>query len=555
MSTLSKLFLRIGSPQLHVTSVIILLSVYFAVVLNYPINQRIYELSTEGHLLFKLSPAVLLTGLFLIIFSMLSISIKYVFKPFVTLLLVSSATTMFAMLFYNVMFDYGMIENIFETNTGEAWSYVSLPSVLFVTTLGIVPSLLLLRNRVIRADSILKGVLQRIGLVVVGLALVGVVALFFYKDYASVGRNNHYLNKMINPAHIFNTVKYINNTYLTEPLVYKARGTDAHLAAKKNPKPTLFVLVVGETARADNMAYYGYSRNTNPFTQSLDMISVANVSSCGTATAHSLPCMMSDMNRDNFKRNQANAQDNVLEVLQQAGIEVTWFESDGGDKEVASHIIKNEVATSDSNPLCDDLTCFDAVLVEQLSAHIKARAVNDLGSTLQNQFIALHTIGSHGPTYWERYPKEMEVFTPACNRSDIENCTDEEIVNVYDNTIHYTDYILSQVVSVLKQYESEYQVAMLYVSDHGESLGENGLYLHGTPYAIAPSQQTHVPWLMWLPESYTEAKMLDRKCIVEQASKGEHSHANLFHTLLGLYGVETHLRNSQLDISQNCRVD
>ncbi|UJF22405.1 phosphoethanolamine transferase [Shewanella sp. OMA3-2] len=533
-------------------AMIVLMALYFATVINFPIVERIYQLSTAGHLFFSLTPAVVLTGFFMMIFSLLSS--RFIFKPLLTVLLISSAAAMYAMLQYNVLFDYSMIENIFETNSSEAISYLSSRSILYVVVFGVLPSIFLWCTPIVSSAGFFRTLLHRVGLGVIGFALVGVVTLFFYKDYASVGRNNHYLNKMIIPAHIFNTVKYLNNTYLTKPLVYKARATDAKMIASQSNKPTLFVLVVGETARAENMAYYGYARNTNPYTADLGLIAVKDVSSCGTATAHSLPCMFSDFTRNNYHREQANAQDNVLDIIKQAGAEVVWFDNDGGDKEVAARIVKHEISASLDNALCDGQSCFDQILVQQLSAYLSEKVANKNQQALTNQMVALHTIGSHGPTYYNRYPKSLQRFEPACERSDIENCSDTEIVNVYDNTLVYTDYVLAQTIALLEQYSSEYNVAMVYLSDHGESLGEQGLYLHGTPYAIAPSQQTHVPWLMWLPESYTESKMLDRKCIVKQATQGEHSHDNLFHTLLGLYGVQTHLKNSQLDISQNCKI-
>lgn len=531
---------------------IVLMALYFASVINFPIVERIYQLSTEGHILFSLTPAVVLTGFFIIIFSLLSS--RFIFKPLLTLLLISSAAAMYAMLQYNVLFDYSMIENIFETNSSEVISYLSSRSIFYVVVFGVLPSIFLWCTQIVPSAGLFHTLLRRFGLGVMGLALVGVVTLFFYKDYASVGRNNHYLNKMIIPAHIFNTVKYLNNTYFIQHIPYSERGQDASLLSSQNNKPTLFVLVVGETARAENIAYYGYGRNTNPYTENLGLITVNDVSSCGTATAHSLPCMFSDFTHNTYNREQANAQDNVLDVMEEAGVEVVWFDNDGGDKEVAARIMKHDIPASLDNALCDGQSCFDEILVQQLSAYLTDKVANKNHQALTNQMVALHTIGSHGPTYYNRYPKSLQRFEPACERSDIENCTDAEIVNVYDNTLVYTDYVLAQTIALLEQYSSEYNVAMMYLSDHGESLGENGLYLHGTPYAIAPSQQTHVPWLMWLPESYTESKMLDRNCMVEQATQGEHSHDNLFHTLLGLYGVETHLKNSQLDITQGCKM-
>ncbi|WP_276611786.1 phosphoethanolamine transferase [Shewanella polaris] len=531
-----------------------IIAVYFGLVLNFPLIRKIYQLSADGHVLFSLSPALLLSGCFMVIFSLFAF--RFVFKPLMILLLLTSSAAMYAMLKYNVMFDYGMIENIFETNSGEAISYISLSSIGYIFIFGVLPSVWLYRTKLTSSPSFTKALFRRVGFVLVGLAIVGAMVLFFYKDYASVGRNNKYLNKMIIPAHIYNTVKYLNRRYFTEKLTFNPIGQDAQLTVNMNDKPTLMVVVVGETARAQDMAYNGYQRNTNPYTENLGMIALQNVSSCGTATAHSLPCMFSSLTHDNYNREAADAQNNVLDVIKAAGVDVTWFENDGGDKDVGSRINKIDISPSEPNPLCDGLSCYDEILVEKLSQKLQqvSEASALSGKSLENEFIALHTIGSHGPTYWQRYPADKALFGPACRRSDIENCSDQEIVNVYDNTIAYTDFVLAKTINVLKEYQDKYNVALVYLSDHGESLGESGMYLHGTPYSIAPSQQTHVPWLMWLPQDFTEAKAVDRKCIVDHAMNGEYSHDNLFHTLLGLYGVSTSVRDPKLDITTDCKI-
>ncbi|WP_082707363.1 phosphoethanolamine transferase [Shewanella frigidimarina] len=555
MKLLTQTLSRITPKSISYEAMICIIAMYFGVVLNFPLIRKIYQLSADGHVLFSLSPAILLTGCFMLIFSLFAF--RFVFKPVMIVLLLTSSAAMYAMLQYNVMFDYGMIENIFETNSGEAFSYINTHSIGYVLVLGVVPSILLLGCNVTSGPSLAKALLRRVGFTIISLAIVGMTVLFFYKDYASVGRNNHYLNKMIIPAHIYNTVKYLNQRYFTEKLIFNPMGKDAQLTPSENGKPTLMVLVIGETARAQNMAYNGYQRNTNPYTENLGIIALQNVSSCGTATAHSLPCMFSSLTHDNYNREVADAQNNVLDVINAAGVKVTWFDNDGGDKDVGSRINKIDISPSEPNPLCDGLSCYDEILVEKLNQKLQQESAASAlsGKGLDNQFIALHTIGSHGPTYWQRYPADKALFAPACSRSDIENCSDEEIVNVYDNTIAYTDFVLAETINVLKQYQDKYNVALVYLSDHGESLGESGMYLHGTPYSIAPSQQTHVPWFVWLPQDYAQAKGVDRECFANRAFNGSYSHDNLFHTLLGLYGVNTSVRDPKLDITTDCKMN
>jgi len=538
------------SHKLNHETVIVILAVYFGVVLNFPFNQRIMALSGDGQLLFSLTPALVLSACFTIIFSLFPS--RFVFKPIMVFLLCTSAAAMYATLKYNILFDYSMIENIFETNSGEAESYLNAQSILYVLLLGILPSIWLLKTKIIRPQKFYMMLLRRLGLIVASIIVIGLVAAFFYKDYASVGRNNKYLNKMITPAHVYNIVRYIDRNYFTTPLPYHIRGLDAKMAVSTNNKPTLLVVMLGETARAQNFFYNGYTRNTNPYTQDLDIISFQHVSSCGTATAHSLPCMFSSFTRNNYSKDKANAQDNVLDIINHAGADVTWFDNDGGDKKVASHIIKHEISTDKINTDCNGSSCYDDILVQKLSTFIDTQS-KKVTDNVKNQLVVMHTIGSHGPTYYQRYPIEKEEFTPACRRSDIENCSDQEIVNVYDNTIAYTDYVLSEIIKELKSVNDQYNVAMVYISDHGESLGENGLYLHGTPYTFAPQEQTHVPWLMWLPEQFASAQHINANCIRQEAKTEIFSHDNLFHTLLGLFNISTTVKDNELDITNACK--
>ncbi len=436
-----------------------------------------------------------------------------------------------------------MIENIFETNVNEASSYMSMMSIGFLVVFGLLPAFLLLKVKIVYRYSWFQEVFRRLLLVSAAIVVFMLIAIFYFKDYASIGRNHSYLNKMINPAGVFNAVKYINNEYLTAPMKYLKQGEDAKVIPAKNNKPTLMVVLVGETARAKNSAYNGYERETNPYTKGLGLITFQDVSSCGTATAHSLPCMFSNLNRANYDKKQANHQDNVFDILTHADVKVVWIDNDGGDKAVAKNIEKEMISTDADSKLCDGSSCYDEILLKGLDKRIE--------SYDGNQVYALHMIGSHGPTYWKRYPKEMAVFSPSCNRSDIENCSDEEIVNVYDNTMVYSDYIIAKTVELLKRYSDKYNVVMLYISDHGESLGENGLYLHGAPYVMAPKEQTHVPWYIWMSDDYANQKGIDKERVMNKAQNGVYSHDNLFHTILGLYGVDTKVKSSKLDIMEN----
>lgn len=527
------------------TSVIVILSAYFAFILNYPILIHFYGLAADSGTLFALSGGFVLMFAFMIIFTLLSI--PYLFKPFMIFLVLTSSFALYGAAKYNTIYDYDMIVNIFETNTSEATSYLSFSLVAFIFFTGVLPVLFLFFVKINPAKSFFKALLNRVVLIAVALLLLSGIYVLYYKNYAAVGRNNSYLNKMINPAHFYYTIRYIKKKYFTKKLKYKTLGEDAKLLVAKNKKPTLMVLVLGETARAQNSYYNGYERNTNPYTQDLGIIAIQDVATCGTATAVSVPCMFSNMTRKTYNHERANAQDDLLDILSHAGVEVLWKDHDGGDKGVAKNLKTVNIPMHDDTKSCQDNGCYDEVLLKGLDKFVEANN--------KDKLISLHIAGSHGPTYWLRYPKEMAQFKPSCNRSDIDQCTDEELVNVYDNTLAYTDYFLSKTIAFLKQYSDKYNVALIYLSDHGESLGEKGFYLHGSPYFIAPIYQKRVPWYLWMSEEYAQAKGIDRSCLEKKVKEeGQYSHDNFFHTLLGYYGVETKEKDKKLDIIDSCKL-
>jgi len=524
-------------------TLIVICAAYFGTVMNYPVLKTIFHLSKDAsNPLFAYSAPFLLFCAFIIIFSLFAW--PYIFKLFMAFVVLTSAGAFYAQVSFNTLFDTTMMENVFETNPAEISFYLNESSITYVLILGVLPCLFLAMVRIKPYTDWIKGLTSRVGLVLAALVGVTLVGVTCYKDYASIGRNHSYLNEMIIPAHIFNGVKYLKKTYFETKLVYKNQGMDAKLSRTANGKPTLMVVVLGETARAMNFAYNGYHRDTNPHTKDKGLIAFQDVSSCGTYTALSVPCMFSSMTRQTYNKARAATQDNTLNVLQHAGVDIMWIDNDGGDKGVASRLTYVAIDASLKNEDCNGSTCFDMTMMEGANKFIDGKA--------HDKLLVLHTIGSHGPTYWERYPNAHAPFQPACNRSDIENCSDTEIVNVYDNTLVYTDYVLAQVISKLTSVADQYNVVMTYISDHGESLGENGLYLHGTPYLIAPKEQTQVPWLLWLPEEYAKQKGLNTQCIKDKAKNSTVSHDNLFHSIIGLYGVNSTIRDPKLDITQGC---
>jgi lipid A ethanolaminephosphotransferase len=236
--------------------------------------------------------------------------------------------------------------------------------------------------------------------------------------------------------------------------------------------------------------------------------------------------MFSLSDRSDFNVDDARHTENVLDVLIHAGVHILWRDNNSDSKGVAEKVPFEDWRSPDINPVCD-IECRDVGMLTGLPAYIDAQHGGDI-------VIVLHQMGTHGPAYYKRYPEAFEKFTPVCKTNQLENCTDAEIGNAYDNAILYTDYFLSQVIALLKAYDGKFETAMYYMSDHGESLGENGLYLHGLPYMLAPETQKHVASIMWFGASYE----VNRQATIAKAND-EISHDHYFHTVLSLMEIQT----------------
>jgi len=294
--------------------------------------------------------------------------------------------------------------------------------------------------------------------------------------------------------------------------------------------------VVGETARADRFSLNGYQRETNPLLKKEQLVSFSNFWSCGTSTAVSVPCMFSNINASDYKKENVKSTENIVDVLQHAGVNVLWLDNNSDSKGVALRVPYQSYKSPEINTVCDP-ECRDIGMLKNIQGYIEEHPQGDI-------FIVLHQMGNHGPAYYKRYPAEFEKFTPVCKTNQLEDCSKEELNNAYDNAILYTDYFLSEVIGLLKENVENFETAMFYVSDHGESLGENGLYLHGLPRFIAPDTQTHVPAIIWFDDGFygLDMKLLARK------TDNKYNHDNVFHTILGFMEIESATYDKKMNI-------
>ncbi|WP_137166215.1 phosphoethanolamine transferase [Salinimonas lutimaris] len=525
---------------LSAAQVLLMASLVVAVIFNIPFLEQVYQAVGPNDIhswLFILTVPVVLTSLTVIF---LTISGALFFpRLIISLTIIISALLLYATLVYGIIYDRSMIQNVLETNSGEAFSYFNLSFLCFLVVLGVIPVFALSNQQIKgRLTQRTRQVLKVNALAVASIVLV---AAGFYQDYAAVGRNNHTLTKYIIPYAFYDSgYKYLRDSYFYPPLAFRVLDKKPISGHRSGAPYKTTVMVVGETARADNFSLNGYPRSTNPLLSARsDIVSFRQVVSCGTATAVSVPCMFSRLAHEDYDSRIAESQDNVLDIILRAGSEVTWIDNNSSCKGVCQRINTIDFDPARDPKWCDGDYCLDDILLDELRAELARPATSD-------RLIVLHMIGSHGPTYYRRYPSQYRTFTPDCPRSDIQNCSHEQLINTYDNTLVYTDHILSGVIS---QLETLPDASMLYLSDHGESLGEKGLYLHGFPYAVAPAEQTHVPMIYW-DSRLAQGRY---KACVESVSTQPWSQDNLYDTLLGLTLTHSSTYDTDSDIFSRCQ--
>ena len=539
----------ISKLQCHDNSFNLLAALFFAFVLNALFLLRAWEIIpyTRVHdYLFAASMPVVLVAAFYLLFSLLAW--PWIRKPLLIVLILASAAANYFMHSFGTVIDTNMIENVFESNAQETGALMSRNYVIWMLLMGILPVALVCSVRISNRQRWWWNLLQRLASALGAVLVILLMAVLFYKDYASLIRNNKGLVKMITPANIVSgTGHYVDQRYLQGSQALVKIGEDA----KKGPlitagsKKTLVVLVVGETARAENFSLGGYARDTNPQLKKQQVIYYPNASSCGTETAISVPCMFSNMPREHYDANLAHHQEGVLDVLAHAGVSVLWRENDGGCKGACDRVPHTDMTQWQLPQYCHDGFCLDDVLLHRFD--------NYVDSLHNDGIIVLHQMGSHGPAYFKRYPAAFQRFTPTCDSNQIQDCDHQALVNTYDNSLLYTDDMLSRTIDKLKGLSDRFNVALVYLSDHGESLGEHGMYLHGAPYLFAPSQQTHIPLLLWMSPGYAAAYHIDQACLRQQAAETAVSQDNLFHTVLGLFNIQTQQYQPQLDMIKSCQ--
>ncbi|HVK93516.1 MAG TPA: phosphoethanolamine--lipid A transferase [Noviherbaspirillum sp.] len=481
--------------------------------------------------------------------SLATLNFRFSIKPLLIGLFLVTSLASYFMNHYGVAIDWSMVQNIAETDSRESTELFNAGLGFSFLITGVIPAAIIawLKPRFQPGRRQLGVNLATAGIAVVG---AGILLMLMFKILAPALREHRELRFLLTPTNYIQAVNGYFKRKWSVPVVVAPLGRDATKGVlwRGNTRRTVTVVVVGETARAANFSLNGYSRLTNPeLSQVPDLVNFKNMQSCGTATGISLPCLFSPLGRENYSASRAQSQEGLLDVLQHAGLKLLWRDNNSGCKGVCDRIPYEDVSQPIAgDPFCNNEECFDERLLRGLPQQIR--------DGTGDMVIVLHQKGSHGPAYSKRYPQQFSVFGPVCNTIELGKCTRQSIVDAYDNTIRYTDHVLKQAIDLLAQAARDDGVdtALMYFSDHGESLGENNFYLHGAPYVISPPEQRAVPFMLWLSAGFRERFKIDQRCLAARVDQ-PFSHDNLFHSTLGMLNVSTAVYNPRLDIFNACR--
>lgn len=521
------------SFSLNIEVYSILYMLYTLLAFNYVFFEKIHKLSQST--LFTIGTFFVL--LMLLTICSLLLFWKWTVKPLSILFLLINSGVFYFVKNYHIAVDEEMLRNVLQTNPHETAELLNFTLLAYILVLGGIPTFIISRLN-FTETKIFK---QRGSLFALCLVLFAAIIVPNSKDVAQFVRNNKPVKYLLIPVNYIGAISSTIKHNLRANHIFTPIGMDSHFTKYwNNDKPLLIVFVVGETARAANFSLDGYTRDTNaPLKFYADnIINFKNTTSCGTSTAVSVPCMFAKDNRTEFENGSLDYTENVLDIFKKNGWRTVWLENNSDCKGVCTRVETYIPCASGAG------TCFDSILTQEMQ--------KQLTLPVQNTIMVMHQAGSHGPTYYKRYPKEFSRFSPVCNTEKLNQCSTKEIINTYDNTILYTSQNLADIIALLQNNYPQYNSLLIYVSDHGESLGEYNIYLHSAPYSIAPKEQKHIPFFIWAADSSLNALKIDKQCLKSQQNEAI-SHDNIFHTLLGLGGISAAEYKQPLDISSKCK--
>ncbi len=530
----------------HPGWIILAASLWLATAANLPLWLAMRELALferSGGWLFAIAFGLIIAASLAGMVSVLAW--RWTLKPVLALLLVAASLGAHFMLAYHVVIDGSMITNALQTDPREVRDLLGSRFFVSVGLLGVLPCVALWRWRVDYGRWQRRAAHNFLQTGAALLALV-LLTLASFSPLASTMRNHKELRYLVNPLNAVYALGKLASGPQRRDDTLQPLGLDARVAWPAAARPPLLVLVLGETGRSGNIGLNGYGRDTTPELARRDVASFRNAWSCGTSTAASVPCMFSGLGRDGFETRKHDTE-GLLDVVQHAGMAVLWVDNQSGCKGTCDRVPSVNTANLAHPQLCPDGACYDGIMLEGLDQRIAALPAE---RRARGVVIVLHQMGSHGPAYHLRSPAAFKRFLPECSDNDLQGCSRDALVNAYDNSIAYTDHFLSGTIDWLRQ-QHAYDTAMVYVADHGESLGENNLYLHGMPYVLAPDVQKQVPWITWTSAAFAQRSGVTSACLRSEADRPV-SHDNYFHSVLGLLAVQSSVYRRSLDVYASC---
>lgn len=520
---MTAVFNQLFKQPIGVTKFIIGMTLFNILIYHYPLfSFALHHLdiaSGNGVLTFfaLILSLFVITSVVLHLLALFSVSLLRIFTYF---MLIGNAIALYFLISYHVILDRTMMGNVFNTDKAEVFSYYDPKVFAYLIVLGIIPAFLISK---IRIESGKRMHILRSSAII----LIGGIAIMYLNGATWLWGDKYSktLGGLCLPwAYSINAVRY-----KMHEMEHSQKQILLPAASFRDDSKMIVILVIGESARAKNFSLYGYDKETNPELKHQNVITLPNSFSSATYTTASVHSMLS------YEGSISDDYEPLPNYLQRIGADVIWRSKNWGEPSLK---VESYTRDGELEPLCHGEECrFDGVLLAGLTERINASKKNKI-------FIVLHTAGSHGPTYFQKYPADFEKFKPVCTTVAIKECTQEELLNAYDNTIVYTDHFLSEVIGVLKQFP-KVPSTMIYLSDHGESLGEYGLYLHGTPYAIAPDEQKRIPFIVWESDAFLRAKAFSSPFVKPLATYGQN---NIFHSVLGAFGVNSPVYNPKLDL-------
>ncbi|WP_447641225.1 MULTISPECIES: phosphoethanolamine--lipid A transferase EptA [Chitinophagaceae] len=500
--------------NLSLTQFAVIMSILNFLLFHYPFFSFVFknvDYKSLNGIVIIISLVIIMLVANAFVFYLLSFLSRVVGKYLLALLFILNAVAVYFINTYSVIVDESMIGNVLNTNYEESSSFFSIKLILYIIFLGILPSIYIIKVKIEKEKP--KKFLIRSSL---ALLLLIILSFANAKNWLWIDKNSKQLGGLAMPwSYSVNTVLfYVHKHQKNEKEILLPNATI------KDDKKSIVILVIGESARSQNFSLYGYKKNTNPLLSQTPNLFAFKATSCATYTTAGVRCILE-------YKHTSDLYEILPNYLYRNNVDVIWRTTNWGEPPV--HIKDYEKKEKLESECKGDGCNYDEVLLTGLKEQILASKKNKI-------FIVLHTSTSHGPTYSKKYPPQFETFKPVCNSVELGNCSKDELINAYDNTIVYTDYILHSVIEDLKQLK-DYNSTMLFVSDHGESLGENNLYMHGMPLSIAPKEQFDIPFIVWLSDS---TRHLNTSQSLTQN--------NVFHSVLSFLGVQSPIYDKNMDI-------